>query len=125
METVGGGGVFVDDVVVDGADEDEAIENFGAVAKVLGDFDARDGGVDGVVSGSGDFFAVTFAFDVPGIDMGGTTAEPDEDAMFGFAFGVDDFFFFVGGPCEERGAERQGQGGLGGAVEEFAASGHK
>jgi len=99
VDEVGGGGVFADDGVGDGAEEDAAVEEGGGFGEVFGELDAADGGIDGVVVRAGDLFAVAAAFGVEGVDLGGAAAEPEEDAGVGFAFG---------------------QGGRGGHLGEFA-----
>ena len=116
VDEVGGDGVFVDDVVVHRADGGDLLHEAGGLGEVLGEADAGDGGFDGGVGGAGFFgggFGVAERFGVEGIDLGHATAEPDEDAVFGFAFGFGD----GGGAVEEGG----GGGGEGGGLEEVAA----
>lgn len=116
VDEVGGDGVLVDDVVVHRADGGDVLHEAGGFGEVLGEADAGNGGFDGGVGGAGFFgggFGVTERFGVEGVDLGHAAAEPDEDAVLGFAFGFGD----GGGAVEDGG----GGGGEGGGLEEVAA----
>jgi hypothetical protein len=87
VHAVGGGGVFVDHVVVHGAHGGDAIHERSGEREVFADADAGDGGRDGVVVGAGDFFLrVAAALGIEGVDLAHAAAEPDGDDVLGFAF---------------------------------------
>ncbi len=95
VNAISRGRVLIDDVVIYSANENESVENLRAIFKMLANFDARNRGFNRIVSRTGNLFAVAFAFRVPGIDMSRAAAEPNENAMLGFAFGIIDFLFFL------------------------------
>jgi hypothetical protein len=84
MNLISGGRVLIDDVVRNCSTKGNAIEDTGYAGKVLADLDSRNGGVDGVVVGSGFLgFGITFLLGIEGIHLGGSTTQPKENAMLG------------------------------------------
>ena len=86
---VGGGGMFVDDVVKDGTTESDAIEDASHAGQVFADLDTGDGGIDGVIVGTRLLgLGVTAFLGVKGIHLGGPAPEPKENAVLRLALEV-------------------------------------
>ena len=125
VHLVRGPAVLVDHVVVHRADESEAVEQRGTPREVLADLHAGDRRGDGVVVaacllGGG----IPLRLRIPGVDLGGTAAEPDEDAVLGLAERPRTAGGGINGAQEPRRLHGREAGG-GRAGEEAAAGGAK
>ena len=118
VDEVGAESVFVDDVMIDRSDDGHALSEFGAAVKVFAKFHAGHGGLDAGVVGAGHFgrsFGVSATFRIEGVDLRHPASQPDEDAVFGFAFDGRCRRWLVGekwGGASRDGCGRRGETGL-------------
>ncbi len=86
MDSVDGGGVFVDDIMIHRADGGDAVHPLGHSGQVLTDLNPVNTGVDRVIVASRlACFGVAPTLGVKGIDLRHPAAEPYENAMIGFS----------------------------------------
>jgi hypothetical protein len=89
VDEVRGERVLVDDLMVHRADRRDVLHELGRARQVLAESHARYGRLDGRVERAallGLGFIVAERLRVEGVDLAHAAAEPDEDAMLGFAF---------------------------------------
>jgi hypothetical protein len=118
VDDIGGEGMLIDDVVIHGAHNGEALGQPRGQRQMLTKLDSRHGGVDRRVVGAGDFgirLRVAASLGIEGIDLGHAAPEPDEDAMLGLALRHRD----------GRGIGEQRPGMGGGAGGEHAGAGEE
>src|SRR5438132_9452658 len=78
--------MLVDHFMMHRAHEREPVEHLRTATEMLADLHAGDGGVDGWIVGACFFrFGITELLGIPGVNLPGTPAEPEEYAVLGFA----------------------------------------
>jgi hypothetical protein len=82
---------------------------------VFADLHALHRGIDGRIRRAGNFFEITLPLWIPRVHLRRSAAEPDEDAMLGLAFRVNDFLALGGGERSRASQSGDGRRGSSGA----------
>ena len=86
MDPVDCRSMFIDDIVMAGADENRAVKDPGSFREVLTDLHAIDSGVDGIIGRAGFFcLGIPTSLGIKSIHVAGSPAKPDENAAVSLA----------------------------------------